>query len=164
MIFGADAPKFVKNKGLSNEVTVLLDFVNITKFEPETEYIEHKSEIDCTKYIFKKGTHLAVELSMNLFKYSDPAAKFDEIYTYLGDSFVFHLHRDKDCFKKTDGTDAKFTLKEAKSFYLESLDTRGGKKDGLNLTFESLDPVTLLRGAQTTIQANEIIMSGDTIQ
>ena len=160
-IFGTSAPKWVYDRGGASEFTILLDYVYDTKFEPKTVFVEHESELDLERDFIFKGTHWTFELKMNLYKYSDTIsvvkAKHDEINSYKGKKGSLWMHRDGSQFKKSDGTDALFVLKEVVPFYRETKDFR----DALYLKFESCSPVDLSQGSSASYQLASIVMSND---
>jgi hypothetical protein len=137
-IFGTQAPMFVYNHGSSGEEAVLLDNAVIVRNEPAYDYVEHKSQIDGSKILFKRAKHYEVEIRLNLFKYSNPTGKFNTIANYEGKPVTLWLHRDGAQYKQTDDeTDALFVLREVNPFYLNNTDY----KDGLVLIFQSIDPI-----------------------
>ena len=159
-IFGTSAPKWVYDYGGSNEHTILFDYAYDENFKPKTTYIEHESEIDLERDYILKGSHYILNFKLNLFKYTDPPAKYDEINDYKGLKGVLWRHRDGNPLKKADGSNALFTLKDIIPFYRENVTY----KDALSITFESCSPVDLsLISAYITQSPDRTAIEGDTV-
>ena len=160
-MLGTGSPKWVFDRGGGSEFTILFDYIYDHNFEPKTIYVEHESELDIERDFILKGSHWTFDFKMNLYKYSDDLsvvlAKHDEINDYKGQKGTLWMHRDGSQFKKSDGSDALFVLKEIIPFYRE---TRR-YKDALYIKFESCSPVDLGQGSSSSYQLANIVMSND---
>lgn len=142
----------------SKEITVLLDYWVYGDNKPEANYVIHESEIDGEKEYIARGTHFKFEGEINLWKYGTEAqikSKYDEIIWFLGRKVSLWQHRDGDQFKKTNGNDALFVMKEVIPYYKRTTDYL----DALIITFESCSPVDLSLGVTITPAVGEIGMS-----
>ena len=156
MIFGVSAPKFVFDYGVEEtEQTVLLDYVIPTQDKPEPDIIEHKSVINGHREHILKGNHWIFEVRLNLYKYTNPRSKYEEIKQYEGLDVTLFRHRDGDPFKDSSGTEVLFTLVSVTEAYLTQIDY----KDVLYLTFKSKDYIDRSDGSTVIPQLEEIIMS-----
>jgi hypothetical protein len=152
-IFGLLAPKFVSTG--ESPITVNLDYADIVKNEPVTDYVELPSEITGERAFIKRGTHYEVQFKINLYKYSNPASKYADIMTYHGSTVTLWLHRDGGAYQTGSSTDALFLLKEVEPFFYESKDY----PDYLLLTFVSVNVIVRDEAFTHTYQLEEIIMT-----
>lgn len=158
-INGIAPPKWVYDRGGSNEHIILFDFVYDMVLKPDSLYIENESEIDRERDFFKKGTHYTIEFKINLYKYSDVIserkAKRDEIFSYQGLSGTFWEHRDGIQFKKSNGSDALFVIEEIFAFHKDDITF----KDALQIQLKSCSPVDRSQDSTTSLQLANIVMS-----
>ncbi|MEW6507175.1 MAG: hypothetical protein AB1432_05460 [Bacteroidota bacterium] len=163
MINGIRPPKWTYDRGGANEFTINFDYVYDVQLSPETIYLNSESEIDAERDYFLKGSHYEFSFKMNLYKYAltnvtELKNKRDSIIAYKGLKGTLWQHRDGNQFKKSDGSDALFLLKDVIPFYRETVKFR----DALNIIFQSCSPVDLHPGTfipkPITI---EIVMSNE---
>lgn len=155
MIFGVSAPKFVIDYGGESEATVLLDYCIPTQDKPEPDIIEHKSVINGHREHILKGIHWIFEVRVNLFKYTDPRSKYEEIKQYEGQDVTLFRHRDGEPYKDNGGNEVLFSLVSVTEAYLTQIDY----KDILYLQFKSKDYIDRSDGSTVVPQLEEIIMS-----
>ena len=143
-IYGIEPPKWIYNRGYTDEHIILFDYVYDLKFTQGIEYIKLESEISLDRYFILQGIYLEAEFKMNLFKYSTDIAtvkaKKDEILSYLGLPGTFWLHRDGVQFKRYGNLDALFILHDVSSFYRDNVEYR----DGLIIKLKTLVPIELI--------------------
>jgi hypothetical protein len=138
-ILGTGVPQIVYDRGGAGEVTISLPYSLITSSEPDTDLQVNESDIDGTREVYDRGTHWTVEILYHLYKEADPITKYGVLTSYKNTPVTFYLHDDASPFTQAadPDADAMFVLKEVEPFYLES----ARYKDGLRLTFESMQPV-----------------------
>ena len=144
---------------LNFEQSVLLDYVVYNDPQPDSDRNYLQSKITGERVLTRHYDHLDIEFRINLFKYSDPTAKFEQIANFIGKAVHLWFHRDGQPFRKTGQVSADFVVDQLSTFYLEN----STYKDGLILVFKSLDPIDLEDrasldpgGGVTSIQLNEI--------
>jgi hypothetical protein len=139
-VFGNSYPKIVYDYGGGlSEVTILLPYSVVTRSEPMTEIVEFVSDLDGTRETSDRGTHWIVEIRYLLFKEADPCTKYQALQYYKNKPLTLFMHQDGYPFISAadHGADAKFVLLEIEPFSVTDVTY----KDGLNLRFESLNPV-----------------------
>lgn len=141
-IFGIEAPKFD-----SSGTEVLLDYAVVLRDEPEHEEILFQSVLNNHRTWYDKGDHYTFEVMINLFKYADPLAKFNEIYTHLNSLVTLWRRRDRDAFKDSSGDVVYFELTEITPVWIDSYI----KPDQLILLFESTDYVDISKSSIATL-------------
>ena len=134
------------------EVSVSLSKIVIIKDEPVVRQVIQESEITGHREYVRRGDHWNFELRMNLFKYSDPRSKYEELYQYLHKKVSLYRHNDGTPFMQSDGTDALFIFDAMLSRYLTTVNY----EDLLILTFKSLDFVDLSDDSIVTKSLSEI--------
>ena len=133
-------------------VTVSLDKMVIVKDEPVVRQIIQESEITGHREYVRRGDHWDFQIRLNLFKYSDPRSKYEELYQYLHRKVSLYRHSDGSPFVDSDGNDALFIFDAMLSKYLTTIDY----EDLLILTFKSLDWVDLSDDSIVTTALTEI--------
>lgn len=122
MIHGVNEPKF-----LVGTTTVNLDNTVLDSSWGITDEIEQKSILNGEKTWVTLGDYAEFTVNVNLFKYADPVAKFQELYAYNHkDVDQFFPHRDGVAVQKATGGNCKFHIAQIKLSYLgnnEKLDT-----------------------------------------
>lgn len=157
-IFGVSAPKFVFDRGGGSETTVLLDFATIVRDEPEVETIRHQSRLDGKRVYIPKGKHWLFDVRLNLYKYGDPAAKYDDLKAYENELVTLWRHRDGEQFKKAGGADCLFQIVEVTAFALENVEYR----DAVLIRFESSEFVHEAGSTVITPQVTDItVLTGE---
>lgn len=157
-IFGTAAPKFVFDNGGSGEATILLDYARITKDEPDPRVIRHESIVDGHRVYVEKGKYWLFEVELNLFKYSDPLGKYNNIKAFEGEQVTLWRHRDGEQFKKAGGSDCLFRIMEVTAFAIENVQFR----DRLLIKFESVDFVDEAGSTVIVPQATDVtVLSGE---
>lgn len=138
-VFGNSYPQFIYFHGVTGEVVVPLPYAIVTRSDPETEVVEFTSEIDGQRVVMDRGTHWVVEMKYLLFKETDARTKYEVFQYYKNLPVSLFIHADGYPFYRSSNhlLDALFVLTEVEPFLLTTTDY----KDGLNLTFRSLNPV-----------------------
>ena len=136
------------------EETVLLDYVRITKDEPEVDELMHQSELTGHREFVDRGDHWVFEVVLNLYKYSDPRSKFEQIYHYRHKNVDLWRHRDGAALADADGNNVSCRIVEIRPFYLEQSTFR----DQLLIRFVSRDYVDFSDGSNIIPQLNEIMV------
>lgn len=135
-IFGTGQPRFIT--AASEEVD--LDNIIRTIDEPVTKYITNENPISLEREFVWRGQHWKWGCEINLFKYTDPTDKFNQIFAQLGTIVnALYPHRDNDPIKTTGGMPCPFLFAECSRFYIEQATFR----DGLRLLFLSKSPVDI---------------------
>ena len=157
MIFGEQEPKIITSSGTS----IYFDHTIIVENKPVFNRIEHESKINGNRLFVNKGYHWVFKFKMNLFKYSDPLTKFEEIEGALFDNVTLYKHRDRDPFKDDNGDIVSFCFIELEPFYLDKLNF----KDCLLLTFESTKFVKMVPRTKATlmIDGKDVTIGGNKI-
>lgn len=116
--------------------TILLEYSNITPYwcipiiNTTVSIYDHYTTYD---YV---GHHSSFIVDLQLYNYSNPSEKYNEIYpTYLYKHVVFYPHVDGDYIKDVNGQPALFFIKSIKHNYL---DNRKATGDMLSILFESV--------------------------
>jgi hypothetical protein len=109
-IFGVDHPKFLSNLGALEFDNSVLDYAHIVP-----EVIEHNSVVNGNRNYLRNRFNSRFIIVVNLFKYADPEAKFNEIMSYKGQWGRFFPHKDEDRAART------FQIVRMIPFYIESL-------------------------------------------
>lgn len=133
-IFGIEAPKFVYSAQ-----TVLLDYASVIKDEPQFDRITKESIITGHRARVNQHYHWSFEVMINLFKYTDPKVKFDEIYAHKNNLVTLYRRHDNDCFRNDDDEVVLFKLSEIIPTWIDSPIF----PDQLLLKFVSADPVNI---------------------
>jgi len=133
-IFGVHSPKFKVSA-----TDVLLDNTVINEIRQDHSDIVHESEIDRARVIVTKPVHLTIQMTVHLYKYSDPIAKYDAIATHEKATCQIWKHRDFQAYQDDAGADADFILTEVEPFYL----TQWSYVDAVRLTFVSVDAINV---------------------
>lgn len=155
MIFGLGSPKFVYNA-----TDYLLDYCTMDPSYISPDVVEHNSIISGHKEFVPKGDYAEFKLYINLFKYSNPRAKFEELYACNHKDVIFFPHREGIAIKKagTSGvTDCLFFISEMLPHYLENL----WKYDLLEITLKAKDYVDLSNQVVYPQQIDNIIMANN---
>ena len=157
MITGNQAPKFAKTGG----GVLLLDFFKNLKDEPIFDNLIHKSVINGSQNIVIKGYHWGFEGNVNLWKYANPAAKYNELYSYLYAVGQLYRHRDFNPIKDDSGTAVNFILNEIVPYYIPTDGIPNVNYDAAIVRFISTKYVDMSQDVTSiAIQPNEILISG----
>jgi hypothetical protein len=138
-LFGTTYPLAISDSGGEDEVRIEFTYGVVTKSEPNTEYIEHKSALSGVKEFSSRGCHWTVEIRHHLFKEVDPPLWYRTLIALKGKSdFTLQLHADGPAFRCTDGSAvAMFCLTQITFAPFSPTDSRYD----LIVTFESVDTV-----------------------
>lgn len=138
MIFGSTAPKFVVDpQGASH--TVVLDYIVVTKDEPEQDILIHESIFTGHREIIIKGSYWVYECDLHLFKYWSPTTKYNTLKGYVGNEVSFYRHRNGDVLRDSSGNEVMMLFESMDEAYYQTPDY----KDLLKLRFRSLKYVDL---------------------
>jgi len=157
MIFGVGSPKFVYTSEENIETTVLLGHAVVTRNDPAVKKIVHESELGCDRTFIPLGEGRELEIRVNLFRFSNPRSKLQEIMQYKNKLVKLWLHDDGEPYKDSSGNAVLFYIDEATPIYWESLDY----KDMLILKFLSTAAVDLSDSTAIVPQLDEITMTND---
>jgi hypothetical protein len=138
-IFGDGTPQFAVNFGQTNQVVVVLDNYIITKDEPTVKKITNESELETDRVFTYLGEYWELDVQVNLFKYSNPVSKYNEIKQYKNQNVVLWKHGDGNYYKDTNGNPALFYIDEVTPMSLSQFDP----SDILIIKFLSLKGVVL---------------------
>ena len=138
MLFGVKSPKF---KNILTGKEVIMQYVTIKENKPEVKYFDHESSIDCERDYRLKAVHKDHSWNMNLYKYPDPVAKYNEIMANLGQKVILWKHQDRNPYKTKTGADAVFLFYDFEEYYITTTDY----KDGLTLIFKSMNPIDVTK-------------------
>lgn len=138
MIFGSGSAQFQK----SGSSVCTLDYSNLYPEYFITDEIEHKSVLTGHKSYTTLGDYSNFKVEVNLYKYSNPLSKFNEIYQYIHDDVYFWPHNDKKAISGSNGQPVKFHITNMELSYLKDFNY----KDLLTITFEAND-YTYLSGS-----------------
>lgn len=157
-IFGQAAPKFVFDRNGGSETTVLLDFAKIVRDEPEVEITKHQSRLNGQRIYLPKGKHWLFDVTLNLFKYSDPAGKYTNLKAFENQPVTLWRHRDGEQFKKAGGADCLFHIVEVTAYAVEDVQYL----DRVLIRFESLDYVNEEGSTIITPQISDVtVLTGE---
>lgn len=150
-IFGVEAPQFV-----SGEDTIELDYVTISRDDPDLKDIEHKSIRTGHKEWTNKGKHWTFEVLVNICKYPNSYEKYQELKAF-NNTLVDELfkRRDGSAFKNNNGVEVKFFIEEMEEFYYKHY----LYPDRLRILFISQDPIDLAisTGSSSGVPDNHVI-------
>lgn len=155
MIFGIKEPKFV-----SAGSTLLLDYTDIVKNEPEFRHLDAESAISGARSFYTKGNHWIFEAKVNLFKYDDDITKYEEIMSFLYNEGSLWMHRDGEAFMDSSSAIVDFYFYEAIPMYLNTTI----KHDVLLCKFKSTEFVDVSKSVNDeliTERSEEIIETED---
>jgi len=146
MIFGTGRPKFVYDLGGEDESEILLDHFIVDDDNLEDDVIEHESVITKYRDWEEKGEHYLFSGRMNIFRFGNPFAKYQEVMAYKNSLVTLWRHRDHDAFQDSSGNIVLFKVKMEPYYF-----TQAKYKDVIKLTFKSQKPVDIDKCLQQTI-------------
>lgn len=144
MITGQQAPKLIFNP-LSDNITILLNHIVVTKDEPEEDLVIHQSIFTGHREFVIKGKYWIYECKVHLYKYTTladsftPIEKYQLLKDYEGQLFRFYRHREADYLKDVNGDEVQMVLQSITESYYKTTDY----KDLLLLKFKSTKYVKL---------------------
>ena len=134
MIFGNEKPKFV-----CEGVTYLLDHATLNPTWQDRRSQEQVSVLTGHREWYEFGDHAEFTVTIFLFKYSDPNAKFSALYPCRNKDVIFYPHRDEDCLRNATNEPILFHITAMEPSYLRNLTNY----DILTITLKSKDLVFL---------------------
>lgn len=149
-IFGVSAPKYVYDPS-GTPVTVLLDHLTVEEEWADDQDLEQTSVINGFRSWIQKGDYSSFNFVINLFKYDDPRAKYEEIKVHNRKLVTLYPHRDNSSL-------SIICRLHIKPFRLDA--SQWGMFDKLLLSFKSQGYVDLSNGATPIIDSGDIIMTG----
>lgn len=130
MLFGISNSKFITG---ATTVELLHSLLDPDYFIPDE--VEHTSIINGDVNYIWRGQYNKFLVTVYLFKYSDPKAKFLEIYSYKGTSVdYFYPFSDGEFIKDLGGNAVKFHISEVLPYYL----TQDAYYDAVRITFNPI--------------------------
>jgi hypothetical protein len=115
MFNGLSLPRFT-----TDTAALDLDFITVIKDEPINDNIVHKSILNGAQRLVIKGSHWGFEVNVNLWKYDNPKAKYDEIFSFQYTMGKLQRHRDGSFIQDSSGNDVYFILTECVPYYLKA--------------------------------------------
>ena len=134
-IFGTSAPRFVT----TGAATINLDYSEVIEDKPSPDRLVNKSPLSGSITNVERGDHYTVKIKVNLFKYSNPTTKFNEIVAHYRTGVYLYKHRDGNAYKDSSGSDVLMYFDLIERGYLET----GNFEDVLILTFKSTEWIDL---------------------
>lgn len=133
MIFGNQKPKFI-----CEGVTYLLDHSTLNPKWLDRQSKEQVSVLTGHREWYEIGDYAEFTVTIFLFKYLNPTAKFEELYPCRNKDVIFYPHRDGEpLLDSVGGTPVLFHITSMEPSYLRNLINY----DLLTITFKSKDLV-----------------------
>lgn len=142
MIFGLLHSKFIKD---SAEVDLSYSSINPKYILPDI--VEQKTPLTGDKYFVLKGSYSEIAIIINLWKYADPVAKYNEIVAYYNNNVELYPHKDEGPLKDIAGNTVVFNLYNIEPFYL----TTTLYYDILKLTFKAIGYISLFDNSENIL-------------
>jgi len=151
-IFGIGTPKFT-GTGIPDINTVTLDHTILDPDWNDPRIIEHPSVVSGKKTWITLGDYASFRVTVQLFKYTSPAAKFNTIITYLHQLVYFYPHKDGitagdglgKMIKNSANVGVKFFIIKISPYYLNNVDA---SQDLLDIEFISEDYIDITKIVQ----------------
>ncbi len=128
MIFGTSYSKFV-----SGITTVELPYSVLDPSYMLPDVLVHQSVISGKKNFISKGDYSEFKVQINLWKYANPNATFNQLEGYKFSQVTFYPHKDGDPIKDIYGNEVQFLISDISEYYL----TNTTQKDIALITFLS---------------------------
>jgi hypothetical protein len=133
MIFGLQNSKFV-----SGSTTVDLAYTNLDPLFIIPDLIEHVSPFTGIRHYLLKNTYAEFSITVHLWKYANPKAKYLEIMSYLNESVTFYPHKDGEPIRNLYNENVPCVLYSIEEYYLNDTNFY----DVLKLNFKATEDVS----------------------